>query len=219
MFTSDHKNLSEAIAGVFPAMDSNEQAIALVLYRLLAKGDPVATEQICLRLGLLADQVNDTLRIWPGVFFDENRRVIGFWGLSLQETPHRLEVNGKTIYGWCAWDTLFIPELLGTSAQVVSTCPVSGIKIKLVVSPGGIEAVDPGGVTVSFLVPGKGVFQEDIVTSFCHFVHFFADPVAAQRWTAARPGTFLLSLEDAFRVGQLTNAARFGQTPNNRINS
>jgi len=211
MFTSDPGKLSELMAGVFPAMDRDEQAIALVLYRLLAKGDHVATEQICRKLGLPAGQVNDTLRAWPGVFFDEDRRVTGFWGLSLQETPHRLEVNGKTIYGWCAWDTLFIPELLGTSAQVVSACPVSGMEIKLLVSPGGIEAVDPECVTVSFLVPEKSEFQEDIATSFCHFVYFFADPVAAERWSATRPGTFLLPLKDAFRVGQLTNAMRFKQ--------
>jgi len=197
------------MAGVFPAMDSDEQAIALVLYRLLAKGDPVAPEQICRESGLPAGQVNDTLAAWPGVFFDEDRRVIGFWGLSLRETPHRLEVNGKTVYGWCAWDTLFIPQLLDTSAQVVSTCPSSGMEIKLVVSPRGIEAVDPECVTVSFLVPEKSEFQEDIAKSFCHFVYFFADPVAAEHWTATRPGTFLLPLKDAFRVARLTNATRF----------
>ena len=212
MSTPDPEKLSELMAGVFPAMDSDEQAIALALYRLLAKGSPVAPEQICHKLGLPAGQINDTLNAWPGVFFDEDRHIIGFWGLSLRETPHRLEVNGKTVYGWCAWDTLFIPELIGTSAQVVSTCPVSGLEIRLVVSPMDIEYVNPECVTVSFLVPGKSEFQEDIVTSFCHFVYFFADSVAAERWTVTRPGTFLLPLKDAFRVARLTNATRFNKT-------
>jgi len=66
--------------------------------------------------------------------------VTGFWGLSLHETTHCLEVSGKTLYGWCAWDTLFIPELLGSTARIISICPVTGKEIQLTVSSTGIES-------------------------------------------------------------------------------
>lgn len=61
---------------------------------------------------------------------------------------------------------------------------------------------------VSFLVP-EGSFDADVVQSFCHFVHFFVDREAGERWVAAHEGTFLLPLDEAFELGRLTNAANF----------
>ena len=95
--------LSKAMAGVFPAMDSHEQALALTLYRLLAAGEPVSPAELAHQVGFPVDQVSATLKNWPGVFFDTDQRVTGFWGLSLQETVHRLVVDDVTLYSWCAW--------------------------------------------------------------------------------------------------------------------
>ena len=210
----DPETLGRAMAGVFPAMDSDEQIIALTLYRLLAAGEPVPPARVALQAGLPVDLVNAVLKDWPGVFLNADQCVIGFWGLSLQETAHRLELDGKTFYGWCAWDTLFIPELLGNTAQITSACPVTGKEIRLVVSPAGIDMVNPEQVVVSFLVPEEREFQENITASFCHFVYYFADRIVAEQWSATHPGTFVLSLADAFRVGQLLNATRYNQTLN-----
>ena len=62
---------------------------------------------------------------------------------------------------------------------------------------------------VSFLVPEQQ-FDATVLQSFCHFVHFFASPDAAASWTAEHPGTFSLSIDDAYRLGKLTNRASFG---------
>ena len=35
------------------------------------------------------------------------------------------------------------------------------------------------------------------MTTFCHYVWHFAGPGTGQRWTAAHPGTFVISLGDA----------------------
>jgi len=210
----DPEMLSKAMAGVFPAMDNHEQALALSLYRLLAAGEPVSPAQLAHQTGLPVDQVNATLKDWPGVFFDADRCVTGFWGLSLQETAHRLEVDSRTLYSWCAWDTLFIPELLGSTARVTSTCPVTGKEIQLTVSPTGIERVNPEQAVVSFLIPEASEFRENITASFCHFVHYFADRSVAEQWCTTHPGTLILSLADAFRVGQLLNATRYNRTLN-----
>lgn len=40
----------------------------------------------------------------------------------------------------------------------------------------------------------------------CHFVHFFASRQAGDSWTQEHGGTFLLSLDEAFEVGQRVNA-------------
>ncbi len=62
---------------------------------------------------------------------------------------------------------------------------------------------------MSYLVPEEK-FDLDVVQTFCDFVYFFASAHAAQQWTAERPGTFALSVDDAYRLGQITNHATFG---------
>src|SRR2546422_6561781 len=52
------------------------------------------------------------------VYPDDEGRVLGFGGLAAAPMHHRLEVDGRTLWTWCAWDSLFIPEILGKRARV-----------------------------------------------------------------------------------------------------
>src|SRR3989442_9036358 len=46
-------------------------------------------------------------------YTDKQGRIIGFGGLAVREMPHRFKVDGRTLYTWCAWDSLFIPVTRG----------------------------------------------------------------------------------------------------------
>lgn len=125
---------------------------------------------------------------------------------------HRFTVNGWTLYTWCAWDTLFLPELIGETARVESTCPVTGQVVRLVVSPQAIIEREPAGAVMSFLTPEAARVQEDVITHFCHFVHFFRSAEAGQQWASEHEGTFLLSMPDAFTLARRKNAIRYPDT-------
>jgi hypothetical protein len=43
---------------------------------------------------------------------DAHDQIVGALGLSLQDHPHRLSVNGVSLSAWCADDTLFLPAIL-----------------------------------------------------------------------------------------------------------
>lgn len=135
--------------------------------------------------------------------------VIAFQGLSLAETPHRFRDDGRDLYTWCAWDTLFLPEVLGRTAEVESTCPTTGAAVSLRVDRSGPRDVAPAETVLSFR-PDSPVFVDDVQDSFCRFVHFFSSPAAAEPWVAAHPRTVVISLEDGFEIGRHTNAAQFG---------
>jgi hypothetical protein len=64
-------------------------------------------------------------------------------------------------------------------------------------------------IVVSFLTPNRR-FDQNVIESFCHFVHFFQTSQAGDEWTGRHPGTFLLSVEEAFTLGRLTNTRNFG---------
>jgi alkylmercury lyase len=203
------EDVARAVAAASPDRDADGQRIYVHTLRLLARGEPVSAAQIADAAGVPTDQAEARLRSWPGVFWDEQDRVVGFGGLAIDplEPTHRIKVHGRTVYGWCAWDTLFITEILGTQTQVESADPLTGQTVRLTVTPEGVKAIQPEGALVSFLLP-KGRFGADIVQRFCHFVHFFASALSAERWAADYPGTFLLSVEEAFELGRLTNRLR-----------
>jgi alkylmercury lyase len=200
-------SLATAIATAVPDFDED---IALAVYRRLAEGSPAPAADVAERASTPAERVERLLASWPGVYLDDQKDVIGFWGLTITRlTPtHRLEVDGVDLFAWCAWDTLFLPGILGATARVESQCPTTAETISLVVSPEGVVETSHPGAVVSFLLPDRD-FDADVIQSFCHFVHFFASREAGEAWTSEHPGTFLLSLEEAFELGRLVNAMNF----------
>lgn len=191
------------------SLDDDERRLALAIYRLLATGDPVRPASVARVAGLPRPVVDAALEEWPGVFRDDIGRVVGFWGLALPEMPHRMEVDGVLLHAWCAWDALFLPALIGATARIGSACPVTGRAISLTVSAEGVRSASPRGAVVSMLMPAGG-FDVDVIQSFCHHVHFIASREAGERWLADREDAFLLSVPEAFRLGELWNRHRFG---------
>ena len=65
-------------------------------------------------------------------------------------------VDDQTLYTWCAWDSLFIPEILGHTARVESACPVTQARISLTVGPQRIIEAEPSGVVISMVTHETG---------------------------------------------------------------
>ena len=77
---------------------------------LLAEGTPVPKAAVASALGLIETDVARLLAEIPALELDEAGHVVGA-GLSLRPTPHRLEMGGKQLYAWCAFDTLLFQHL------------------------------------------------------------------------------------------------------------
>ena len=190
-------------------LDESDQRVQLALFRLLAGGEPVEPTRPATQVGMETSDVIARLGHWHGVHTDDEGRIVAFQGLSVVEAPHRLRVDGRTLYAWCAWDTLFLPELIGRRAEVESTCPTTGETISLRVGPEGPTRVSPPETVLSFLLP-VSAFGDDTIEGFCAFIHYFASPEAAAEWRAERPGTFVISIEEGFDIGRRANAVQWG---------
>ncbi len=209
--TSRVAELADRIVGAVPRFDAAGQRVAVALYRLLSEGQPVPLNQIADAVRMPEATMEATILKWP-LFRDDRGAVIGFGGLTVAEMPpHRFTVDGRTLHTWCAWDSLFLPGILGKTATIESICPVTNARISLEVGPQGVRNQVPSTIVVSFLTPDRP-FDRNVIVNFCHFVHFFRDAKAAEVWISRHPGTFLLSLDEAFALGQVTNAQNFGQT-------
>jgi alkylmercury lyase len=199
-----------AVADEMHDLDADDARVVLTLYRLLARGEPVGFSEIAEEAGIDLGLVEKRLEQWPGVFTQE-RAVVGFWGMAIPKVSHRFEVGGKTLYTWCAYDALFLSELIGKTATVRSHDPVTGEEIRLVVHPDQIEGPNPQDIVISFLDPATTRFDENVILNFCNYVHFFTSRESGSKWVADNPGTFLLSLDDSFRVAHLANRTKFGE--------
>lgn len=168
------------------------------LLRLLAKGNPVSVGQIVATLRLSHGNIAAALGRLRNVEFDRDGNIVGA-GIALNPTRRRFQVNGRRLFTWCAMDTLIFPMILNQTARVVSTCPATGIPIRLTVAPGGVEHLEPAGAVVS--LPRLSEACCDVRADFCNQVHFFSSSDAATSWLSERPGATILSIEEAWRIG------------------
>lgn len=215
--SSDKLDQAFAMMDSVPVLDEDAKRLALELYRQLAFGEPVQHDSLSEALGVPTEKISallegEQLKGW--VFYDSDGRVIGFRGLAIREMPHHFEVEGRSLYTWCAIDSLFIPEMLGASARVESRDPQTGTAIKLRVSPDGVKAVEPAISVMSHLIVDPDVVKTDpakVMASFCHHIFFLESPESGEEWIKQHgEGTFLVTLDEAFALGKRLNTTQFG---------
>jgi len=207
--TPNLEQLLDAFPEEFITLDPQGQDVAIALYRLLAGGAPVSHRQLAQACALAETRIDELLVQWLGVHHDEAGEVTGFLGLTVNETAHRLRVDGRDLYAWCAWDTLFLPGLIGRPAEVSSRCAQSGAEIRLALDPARVVSLTPDTTVLSFVTPDEQRIREDVIGSFCQSVLFLASAALGEQWLARHPGCFLMSVAQAFELAQMINRRKF----------
>lgn len=198
------------VAGCEFVHEPRHQRVGAAMYRILAGGRPASITDIASRAEVTTAEVEEWVGSWPAVFRDDDGAVTGFFGLSVDDGfNHRADVDGMgTAWTWCTYDPLFIARVLGATVRVSSHCPVTGTEVRVTVTSDGVEAVEPATAVMSMMPPDLASF-DDIITTLCHFIWFFADDEAARSWTAENPDTFVVSIEDGFEIGRRMTDAVF----------
>jgi alkylmercury lyase len=201
--------LAAEFTAAHPVLDPSEQGLVLAIFRLLGQGLPFGAGELAERAGLPREEVAHALDRLPMLQRDDHGRVIAYGGLMLEPTSHTLEVDGRSLHTWCALDTLFVPELLGRPARVRSRCPETGTEISLAIDAAGPHDVTPEGAVMTLHSVG-GLDLEDVVGTFCGYVHFFASEQAAREWAKRSEGSYIASIAEGFEYGRLYNHSRLG---------
>jgi len=204
-----------ALVESIPEFSADEQRAAVTLYCELAKGGPVSPEELAGALGVVALEARELLQrdsLKPFVYRGDNGEIQGFGGLAVTPMRHKLCVDRRTLWTWCAFDSLFIPEILGKTARVESSDPETGDILRLTVTPNGVEVVEPETTMVSLLPPDSSAFTSaaNVMAKFCRFVHFFASRESGESWVRKHPGTLLCSLGQAQELARRLNARKLG---------
>jgi alkylmercury lyase len=199
MRTSDLQELAARITAPMRTRAGEVFEIVPPTLVLLARGKPAYPEEIAAASDKSPEEVRAVLDQFPSAEWDDQGRVVGL-GLTLHLTPHRLELEGHTLFAWCALDALLLPVLLGRPASIESPCRGTGEPVHIEVKPAGIEAAEPPSTVVSVVVAQD---LASVRSVGCNNTHFFSTLGAASRWLEKHPEATIVPVEDAFRLGQL----------------
>lgn len=163
--------------------------------KLLLKGAPIPIQAVATQSSISLERTEFILNEL-GAERSKDGKLTGL-GLSLKPTPHKYYVGQKRFFTWCAPDALLYPAILGHTANVASTDPVSGDRITLTVSPEGAEELSPSTTVVSWACNANG---RDVRGSFCRYGRFFTDRQTAQQWQTDHPAIEILDVEKATKA-------------------
>lgn len=199
--------------GYLPENGADVQRISVAIYRLLARGEPVTRAVLAAHLATSSAAVDDTLAGFPPstIARDESGRIIGFVGLGLTPTGHRFALeDGRVLYTWCAFDALFLPEILGAPARLTTRCPATGAEIQIALTPAGLAGATPTDPVMSMVTPDAAACCDDLRGAFCRHVSLFRDGEAFAAWARRGGEVGCLSLPEAIALARRRNAARYG---------
>ena len=201
------KNLIDA--GLPPDFGEDNSRFLIKMFRTLAQGEPVTQEmtaEAARESGISYEAADQFLRQMTER--DSSDNIIGLMGLSLnQNWAHRLTIGDRSFRTWCAWDTLFLPAILGEEVMVESESPVSGETVRLTVTPNEVLSISPEGAVVSIatLDPEADGLRsvEAIWGNFCHQVYFFPSRDEAEEWASGKNNIEVLTVDEAYELGRL----------------
>lgn len=83
----------------------------------------------------------------------DDEKIVGALGLSLVPTNHRMRLEDRTLYTWCAADTLIFPIVLDADVNIQSRCGLSGEPIEITMHEGKLTKVEPEQAVIWQVTP------------------------------------------------------------------
>jgi len=105
----------------------------------------------------------------------QNGNLVGIAGLSLEPTPHAIEIEGRSFWTWCALDAVGIFTALGATGIVRSNPPgdLNDLQIRF---------TDGSTYSEAALFIADGYDGMDVIESWCSKVNFFGTSREAENW-------------------------------------
>ena len=129
--------VAEGLARLSSLLPLKERQVALgevlaavhkgVLASFVENGRPLSNEEVSQLIG--GDDAASALRILQTsdlVVLGADGAVVGSYPMTMEETPHRVKVNGHEINAMCALDSLGISPMFGKRVRIESSCHSTG---------------------------------------------------------------------------------------------
>src|ERR687887_1651079 len=129
-------------------------------FRLIRAGRVATAVALEARTGLSSKEVHAALGALQAeghiVHASDAGGVVGAFGLSLLPTPHRLVLDGRPLFTWCARDAVGIPAGLAVDATARSQCSPCQQALTIAHSAGAVTQARPAALCLWVAMPEVG---------------------------------------------------------------
>jgi alkylmercury lyase len=178
--------------------------VTSALIKLTGAGErPVTVERLAAASGRPVDETLALARQFLKVCVQE-----GLINLDLSavgpSARYRLQIGARTIDAdGCAPDIVWTALLAGTPIRAEATCPATGTRIRVDLTPDGVERVEPPSMVVAVISPLAPQLQqlsngEQADADICSQQPFFASAEAAADWLALHPQGRIFPVREFF---------------------
>jgi alkylmercury lyase len=114
----NHSSLETLATSLATHLDCTQDVACRQIMRAMAEtGQPLAPVHLARRLQMSQEDLTAHLARVSDTEFDAQGHIIG-WGITLVPTQHQFVLSERTLFTWCAFDTVLFPPLLALEAQV-----------------------------------------------------------------------------------------------------
>jgi alkylmercury lyase len=169
-------------------------------FGLLAEGKPLSIDQLAAGTGVEVARLRKLL-VSVRSEFDEEGRLVDLFGMTLEQTQHRLEIGSNVVFSCCALWAHVIPKLINRSVAVHSTDPVSKELVHLLVSPESIESVEPVHAMATMAVANARDIAADVCAAFCCQVKHFVSRENAELFASGSSRRSVVTVGELHELG------------------
>lgn len=183
------------------ALSPDEASVVRTAFEVLRAGVRPAIEELTKPSGLQQFKVDEIVEAFVSIGraqLDEEGRISGIVGLTLDPTRHRIQLEGTELFTWCAFDAIGIPAALGSDAVVSTVCRQCGEPIEVEIR-GGLTS---GHSLLRGWLPTMDQCAS-VRTDFCPNANLFcsAEHLDAWRHTAGMPDGLVMDLGALIELG------------------
>jgi hypothetical protein len=164
-------------------LDSELQALhQAVLHSLINSGRPPALDEVSqLLVEKNIDVALQRLAAADLVVLDAGgKNIVGAYPVTIEQTPHRIAINGNNIFAMCALDAVSVAPMFDTHVEIESYCHVTQDPVEIAMQGTEIVKVQPSPairVGVRWQMP-RGVAAH----SMCLEMVFLINEHVAREW-------------------------------------
>ncbi|UCE90277.1 MAG: alkylmercury lyase family protein [Pseudomonadota bacterium] len=153
-----------------------------VLYSLAERGRPPTMDELEVALGMgKVEAALQRLGADDLIVLDaEGKQLVGAYPVTLEQTPHKISVNGNSIHAMCALDAVSVAPMFDAKVTIDSTCHVSATPITVAMQGREIVDVKPTAevtVGIRWRMPSAVAAH-----SMCMEMVFLKDRRTVQAW-------------------------------------
>ena len=165
------ENFIKPLLSLLPVLSTDQKLLAKEIYQRLLEGKPLNIKSLVNLKGRTPAVTSSTIDGLDNVEFNRDGDIKAYRGLTMDSSIHQISIDDYKVFAWCAFDTLFLFQLIKSkSKQIESICP--SCKKTITLTEFNFKTTH---ALMSFKMPGKTCYENDLKKSFCCHVNFYCD--------------------------------------------